>query len=623
MTPTSGLSSPEASSSATTSGAPNAELQANALFAKAGKKTSPKGSQPAQRSTPPGPFDPSQLSPDVRRVLDGVRGTVNPPVRSSAEGAFGSPPANATMPKAGATTPRYGGGTAKPYQEQWMGELDPFFGQSKAQVQRVKKAGEQIQRSQSTELNTRIAGLRDAIRAFDKQPSAATWNALNTAQVKLAGQTNLPSGKQEVSQEMNASLKDSRSVLLQAGARLKRYADLPRGRLESYQPATNVPPIARVADNDAGYKRALATNSPPPTQEGKEIIQWADSYSRARFPAGDRNQAKLLLQTVQLHFRNLAGSDSKSLPQLRKALEFTLRSENGSAKGALTMLREIAREISSSGNVANLKGTQTTPLQALRQDVLERMSAKEVEDLQVFTDTLQKAKNAKTAEEKSVHMAKAETMVKKFAEKMGGSNVREISITPRNARDVIVMTHQQESFASNKDSFAFDVSYVFDAKVAGATVPLKGNWTAWYNPGEFARAGTPYVDSKATDATKSASTQMVLRGGAFEMGIQGKVSPAMGNAGSAIANVGFSIIARGPHVKSVVDVSSKGKLTYAPSLNLSVDMSAYASLGALRAGPYFELGRLGLDDSGKVKPGFVFDPLDIGINPDFFKWLSE
>jgi hypothetical protein len=95
------------------------------------------------------------------------------------------------------------------------------------------------------------------------------------------------------------------------------------------------------------------------------------------------------------------------------------------------------------------------------------------------------------------------------------------------------------------------------------------------------------------------------------MGLQGNVGPRGANSH---LNAGFSIVARGPSAKAVLDVDPKAdkKFSARPSVNLSVDFSAYATVFPLRFGPYFEMGRFAAG-----KPKTVLDKLDVAINPEY------
>jgi hypothetical protein len=202
----------------------------------------------------------------------------------------------------------------------------------------------------------------------------------------------------------------------------------------------------------------------------------------------------------------------------------------------------------------------------------------------------------------------SEKQIKTVAESMGYQDIKNVKIERRPAKNIIIASNQQSSAALSPDTAAADIS--FEATVKN--VPVKVSLTSWYNPGVFVRSpNIPYVEGAGNLDRSKLKGQTTARLGGFEMGIQPSVGLNYQSGQSKYLNAGFSMIARGAHAKAVIDISQKGKLSATPSVNFSVDGSAYMSIGPVRGTSYVELGRV-LSAGKKFK---VFDIVNIGVNP--------
>ncbi len=352
----------------------------------------------------------------------------------------------------------------------------------------------------------------------------------------------------------------------------------------------------------------------PVTRFQKDVESWVNQYAKERFPAALRPQAVPLLRTMLNYY-----AETPEQPYLRGALKDTLNSRYGSANGALTVLKTLVLETRGQAGQANpLSFSKLSPLKTIEQVALGRMGREAFSDFGNLVLSLEKmSPNSTETLAQTKARVNVEKQVKKFAADMGQSNVTNIVISPRAAKDVIALTHQGSSQALSPRSFAADIAY---DSVAGG-VPIRSKLTIWFNSGLFARVGMPYVDSKGmerdpkTGGLKPATMQSVLRAGAFEMGMQAQVGLNSNPNQAKYLNTGFNIAVRGPHFKGVADFNpTTKKFSFAPSVNVSADMSSYVTLGIFRGGPYFELGRFAKD-----KGTHVLDKFDAGLNPDFIK----
>ena len=203
----------------------------------------------------------------------------------------------------------------------------------------------------------------------------------------------------------------------------------------------------------------------------------------------------------------------------------------------------------------------------------------------------------------------AQKQIKSVGENIGHTDITNVKIVRRDAKNVIILSSQQSSTALSPNSAAADITY--DAKYMGK--PIKVSLTGWYNPGVFARSPNlpPYVEGIGNLNPKVVKLQTTSRLGSFEMGLQTNVGSEHATNASKYLNAGFSMIARGAHGKTVLDFNQKGKFVVTPSINFSVDASAYLSLGLVRLTTYGETGRV-VSVGKKFK---VYDVVNVGVNP--------
>jgi hypothetical protein len=466
---------------------------------------------------------------------------------------------------------------------------------------------------------SRLGSLKTAIRAFDDagerhiRAKNGTTAKLNDA---LYNVTQFAASRGKAMSPATNRLvdpKNSDSLVSQATSRLARNIDQAEVPLDTY---------------DAQYRRkeVLAYGSgahTPRNESEKAAIESANQYVKERFSPPLRTEAGNLMGRILCrHF------DATTRADAQNALKDMLSSPRGSEEGAMKMLRAINAE-RRTAKVAPLSAAGMTPLQALENNTAARMGR---ESLNGVVDLVMKLKNVEPTGPQTVKQAKfrgeAEAEIKKFASYTGQTDVKNIEISPRDPKNIIALTHQDSSAAlfKSKNAFAVDVKYD-SLSVLGH--PVQSKFTVWYNDGGFVRAaGTPYRDqvkAKETDAATGkekrppGSTQITSRVGLFEMGIQGNVGLNANSESAKYANAGFSMIVRGPHAKTVTDMTNQGKLSIRPSFNMGFDVSGYATAGLFRAGPYFEFGRF----LPKDKPFHVFDRFDIGVNPAIYKDIQD
>jgi hypothetical protein len=263
------------------------------------------------------------------------------------------------------------------------------------------------------------------------------------------------------------------------------------------------------------------------------------------------------------------------------------------------------------------------------------------------------ASKDKTSQERATLEVK--NQIKKFAKSMGQTNIQNITVKPRDANSVIVLSSQQPSKALQVGSFAVDIS--FSSEYPWPFGKVQSRFTVWLTNGMFARAGNPYYDPKGwvidpvTNKKTPATFQNVLRAGFGEAGIQALIGkkdvmfmsdiPNLKNKDlSGFANAGFSSTLRPiPFFKQVNDVHPQGKntktYTESPSLNSSLDFSAFSSIGPLRFGPYVELGwrfkereringKLINPSAKRSKLGVLLvDRCNFALNPDFVTKVQD
>jgi hypothetical protein len=230
--------------------------------------------------------------------------------------------------------------------------------------------------------------------------------------------------------------------------------------------------------------------------------------------------------------------------------------------------------------------------------------------------------------------------VKKFAASLGHKDIVSVKITPRDARNVIILSNQESSRSLAPGSFAVDIEY--DCKVYG--VPFKAKSTVWATRGLYGRVGVPYGDTKdAANIFKKQkrpwTVQQILRTGVGELGIQMQMGVSLGGRSMDWSCLSLTSTIRGPSGKIVNDFDNTkktgerytkqrsrnfGKIGGKIGLGISFDLSIKMNAGPISVGPYFELGRLGRDpqNPGKARKLWLLDLANITVNPALLKKAS-
>jgi hypothetical protein len=503
-----------------------------------------------------------------------------------------------------------------------LNETEPGLGDRLYQLRADYAQGVQTFKTASAnnkEIITRLGALKKAIRAFDDageqsvRAKNGTATKLNEALYNVTQFAARHGDSLSPANKLLVDPKNNNSLVSQASSRLARNIDPREVPLDTY---------------DANYRRkevltrGSGAHTPRDASE-KATIEQTNQYVKERFAAPLRTEAGNLMGRILCR-----RFDASTRPEALNALKDMLSSQRGSQEGGIKMLRAINAE-RRGAKVAPLSAANMTPLQALENNTAARMGR---ESLNGVVDLVMKLKNVTDSGPQTAQQIKfrseAEAEVRKFASYTGQTDVKNIEIKSRDPRNIIALTHQDNSGAlgQSKNAFAVDVKYD-SLSVLGH--PVQSKFTVWYNDGGFLRAvGTPYRDQvkgKETDATSGekkrppGSQQVVSRVGFFEMGIQGNVGLNFNSESAKYANSGFSMIVRGPHGKVVTDVTNTGKTSFRPSFNMGFDVSGYATAGLFRGGPYGELGRF----MPKDKPFHVFDRFDIGINPAIYKDIAD
>ena len=495
----------------------------------------------------------------------------------------------------------------------------------KASLDKLRSPPADGQRSRETvavndkTMVSRLGSLKTAIRAFDDagefeaRAKNGTTAKLNDSLYNVTQFAARHGNAMSPANQQLVDPKNTDSLVAQARSRLARNIDKNEVPLDTYNPAYRRKEV---------LTRGNGAHTPRDASE-KTAIEATNQYVKERFSAPLRTEAGNLMGRILCR-----RFDATTRPDAQNALKDMLSSQRGSEEGAIKMLRAINAE-RRTAKVAPMSAAGMTPLQALENNTAARMGR---ESLNGVVDLVMKLKNIEPVGPETVKQAKfrveAEAEIRKFASYTGQTDVKNIEVSPRDPKNLIAFTHQDSSAAlfKSKNAFAVDVKY---DSLSALGHPVQSKFTVWYNDGAFVRAaGMPYRDQvkgKETDAATGqknrppGSTQVTSRIGLFEMGIQGNVGLNANSESAKYANAGFSMIVRGPHAKTVTDMTNQGKLSIRPSFNMGFDVSGYATAGLFRAGPYFEFGRF----LPKDKPFHVFDRFDIGVNPAIFKDATD